>query len=187
MNQKTGWLAVSLIVLSLFMSGCIRDDTDEYTGDENWNLTLEWDGNTEHMSLSEIRKMPSYTGHAYLVSTTGIRYGPYIGTGALLSDIIRPMGELNETSRLYLYGSEEYLWVLDNIQLKGGGYITFDENLSETENQIITPVLMYELDGKPLSEEDGGPVRFALLSENPGVITEGSGWVKWVSKLELHR
>lgn len=176
-----------MIMTIVLFSGCTTQTPNENAEFEGWNLTLSCEGKESHLSLADLKKMPVYTGNGYLVSTTGIKYGPFVGTGVPLSDIVQTMGKSDENSRVYLYGSDEYLWVLESGQVSGAGYITFDENLSEIHDQKITPVLMYEQDGKPLSQDDGGPVRFALLTDHAGVITEGSGWVKWVSRIELHR
>jgi DMSO/TMAO reductase YedYZ molybdopterin-dependent catalytic subunit len=46
---------------------------------------------------------------------------------------------------------------------------------------------MYEQDGKPLSYNDGGPLRVAIISKEKGVVTEGSAWVKWVDKIEIKK
>jgi len=46
---------------------------------------------------------------------------------------------------------------------------------------------MYEQDGKPVSYNDGGPARVAIVSDSPGIVTEGSAWVKWVDRIEVHQ
>ncbi|WP_181391626.1 molybdopterin-dependent oxidoreductase [Methanospirillum lacunae] len=187
MKLITSLFMLLMIMVMVLFSGCMTQQGDGDTQFKGWNLTLSCDGKESHLSLADLKKMPVYTGNGYLVSTTGIKYGPFVGTGVPLSNIVQTMGKSNENSRVYLYGSDEYLWVLESGQVSGDGYITFDENLSEIHNQKITPVLMYEQDGKSLSQDDGGPVRFALLTDHAGVITEGSGWVKWVSRVELHQ
>lgn len=182
------WIISLILSIScVFLTGCVIKNPDDNAGFENWNLTIQWDGQEKHLTLSDLKKMPSYSGHGYLVSTTGIKYGPFMGKGVPLTDITQFMGEMNNSSTLYLYGSDEYLWVLDRDQIQGKSYITFDENLSEIKGPNITPVLMYEQDEKPITQDDGGPVRLALLTDKEGVITEGSGWVKWIARIELHK
>lgn len=175
-----------LLLTSLALAGCVTNSPDDARY-QNWNLTLSWNDSEQHLTLAELKEMPSYTGEGYLVSTVGIRYGPFTGTGVPLSEIIRIMGGMDTGSRLYLYGSDGYLWVLDNIQVSGKGFITFDENLVEFPDQKVTPVLMYAQNNTQITEDEGGPIRLALLTNKPGVITEGSGWVKWISRIELHR
>jgi len=76
---------------------------------------------------------------------------------------------------------------LDYDQLWGEGFITFDENLKEIPSPALRILLVYEQDGKPVTYNDGGPARIAIVSEKPGIITEGSAWVKWVNRIEIHR
>lgn len=165
----------------MLLSGCVDTDRSDYT------LTLTSEEYEENLTLSDLRRMPSFTGHGYLISTVGIRYGPFVGKGVKIVDIVDRMGGLSESGRLYIYGSDGYLWVIDDKQASGEEYVTFDTDLRELNNVSVVPVLMYEQDGRSLTEEDGGPIRFALLTNESGIITEGSAWVKWISKIELHR
>jgi len=170
-----------LLIISTFLIGCVE------SGPPEWNLTLASGEQEEHLTLADLQSMPSFTGNGYLISTVGIRYGPFTGKGVRITDIASRLGGLGETDRLYIYGSDGYLWVIDSIQACGQEYITFDTDLKELHNKTVIPVLMYESDGKILTQEDGGPVRFALLTEEEGIITEGSAWVKWISRIEMHR
>jgi hypothetical protein len=46
---------------------------------------------------------------------------------------------------------------------------------------------MYEQDKKPVSYDDGGPARIVIMSDEPGIVTEGSAWVKWVNTIEIKK
>jgi len=43
---------------------------------------------------------------------------------------------------------------------------------------------MYEQDGAPLSEDDGRPLRLAIVSEDK-LLTEGHYRIKWVDKIAI--
>jgi DMSO/TMAO reductase YedYZ molybdopterin-dependent catalytic subunit len=43
---------------------------------------------------------------------------------------------------------------------------------------------MYEQDGKPLSEDDGKPLRLAVAGDDR-LLTEGFRWVRWVDRIEV--
>jgi DMSO/TMAO reductase YedYZ molybdopterin-dependent catalytic subunit len=79
------------------------------------------------------------------------------------------------------------MWVLDRDRVEGRGFVVFSPELKEVEPPAnLTPVLMYELNGTALAREDGGPFRIAVLDPaGAPVITEGSGWVKWVDRIEV--
>jgi DMSO/TMAO reductase YedYZ molybdopterin-dependent catalytic subunit len=59
--------------------------------------------------------------------------------------------------------------------------------LKEIPSPALRVILMYEQDGRPLAYDDGGPCRIAVISEQPGVVTEGSAWVKWVDRIEVKK
>lgn len=156
---------------------------DDFSG---WRLTLN--GSTERvLSLADIRALPSVTGHGYAVSTVGIRYGPWICRGVDLRDLADLVGGVGPGDRLWISAPDGYLWVFDYDQLEGKGFVTFDGALREIPSPPLRVLLVYELDGKPLTHEEGGPCRIGIVSDEPGVVTEGSAWVKWVDRMEVRK
>lgn len=183
-------LALSLILAVLLLSGACTDRGLETTAADqafpDWRLTVNGTTSTV-MSLDELRNLPSISGHGYCVSTTGIRFGPYRCKGVDVREIGRLAGGVGSNDTVWISAPDGYLWVFDSEQLEGRGFVTFDQNLSEITTTPLRIILMYEQDGKPLSYDDGGPARIAIISEEPGVITEGSAWVKWVDRIEIRR
>jgi len=176
-----------LLTLTAFIliTGCSENgDTFTDPAFRDWRLTLNGSHETE-LTLAELRHLPAIQGHGYCVSTTGFRFGPYRCRGVDLRDLTSLAGVLEPSSTVWVSAPDGYLWVFDSEQLDGRGFITFDENLSEIPSPPLRIILMYEQDGKPLSYNDGGPARIAIISEEPGVITEGSAWVKWVDRIEI--
>ncbi len=155
---------------------------EEFPG---WKLTLN--GTTERvLTLDDIRALPSVTGHGYAVSTVGIRYGPWVVRGVDLRDLAALVGGVEAGDQLWISAPDGYLWVFDDDQLEGKGFVTFDSDLREIPSPPLRVLLVYEEDGKPLTYDDGGPCRIGIISETPGVVTEGSAWVKWVDRIEVH-
>ncbi len=77
-----------------------------------------------------------------------------------------------------------YSTVFDYAQIMGG-FITYNPTtLKEEPHGELKPILMYQQDGKPLSDDDGKPLRIAIVGKD-GLLTEGSNWVKWVNKIEV--
>jgi DMSO/TMAO reductase YedYZ molybdopterin-dependent catalytic subunit len=149
-----------------------------------WNLTVN--GTTRLVySLDQIRALPATTGHGFAVSTVGIKYGPYICKGVLLTDLLAQSGGISPGDQVWISAPDGYLWVFDYDQVQGKGFITFNEDLKEITSPPLRILLMYERDGKPLSYDDGGPLRAAIISDETGVVTEGSAWVKWVNKIAI--
>jgi hypothetical protein len=186
------FILVSCICVSVTLTvGCVGNVVRESIPAEdplfnNWNLTLN--GTTEKiLTLSDIQALPVINANGYAVSTTGIRFGPYTCKGTDLRDLAALVGGVGEKDQLWVYAPDGYLWVFDAGQLNGTGFVTFNESLREVPSPPLNVILMYEQDGKPVSYDDGGPARVAIVSEEPGVVTEGSAWVKWVNRIEIHK
>jgi hypothetical protein len=190
-NMLNGRVIVFILVVSVIVSGCTMTagNGKAATSDpavKNWQLTLN-STSEKVITLDDLRKFPAVTGYGYAVSTTGIRFGPYICTGVDLKDIIADMGGMGPDDRIWISAPDGYLWVFDAEQVNGKGFVTFNADLKEIPSPPLRIILMYEQDKKPVSYDDGGPGRIAIISEEPGVITEGSAWVKWVDKIEIEK
>jgi len=182
-----------LLILSCCCAGCtgtpvpspqqVTSPIDDFS---NWHLTVNGSTRTEY-TLDQIRTLPATTGNGFAVSTVGIKYGPYICKGVLLTDLLAPAGGISPGDQVWISAPDGYLWVFDYEQVQGNGFITFNESLKEISSPPLEILLMYEQDGKPLSYNDGGPLRVAIISREKGVVTEGSAWVKWVDKIEVKR
>jgi DMSO/TMAO reductase YedYZ molybdopterin-dependent catalytic subunit len=183
-----------LLILFCWCGGCtgitpassqqpVTTTADDFS---TWNLTVN---STTRLiySLEQVRAFPLTSGNCFAVSTVGIKYGPYICKGVLLTDFLVPAGGISPGDQVWISAPDGYLWVFDYDQVQGNGFITFNESLKEISSPPLEILLMYEKDGKPLSYNDGGPLRVAIISKEKGVVTEGSAWVKWVDKIEIKR
>ncbi len=177
-------LLILAVLACIFTAGCISNPY----ADIDWPLTLAGsDGNEKVMTVSEIAALPSVSGHGYAVSTVGIKYGPYEITGVPLIELLNQVGGVHEGQTVHVSAADGYLWVFSYEQLLGEDLLCLDANLKELKTPAnMTPILMYAVDGKPYSYDDGGPLRMATMTTEPDVITEGSLWVKWVDRIEVH-
>lgn len=187
-----GFLVIACLCMGLVLiSGCTGNAIGKSIpaadpSISNWHLTLN--GTTEKvLTLSDLQALPAVTANGYAVSTTGIRFGPYTCKGADLRDLAALVGGVGEKDQLWVYAPDGYLWVFDGGQLNGKGFVTFNESLREVPSPPLKVILMYEQDGKPVTYNDGGPARVAIVSDSPGIVTEGSAWVKWVDRIEVHK
>ncbi len=183
-----------MLILSCWCAGCtgtapaassqpVTGSVDDFS---NWNLSVNGTPRLVY-SLDQVRALPSTTGNGFAVSTVGIKYGPYVCKGVPLSDLLKPAGGISPGDQVWISAPDGYLWVFDYDQVQGNGFITFNEDLREIRSPPLKILLMYEQDGKPLSYDDGGPLRVAIISEDKGVVTEGSAWVKWVDRIEIKK
>jgi len=56
--------------------------------------------------------------------------------------------------------------------------------MKEVPHGELNLVLIYEQDGSLLSEEQGKPLRLAVVGQED-LVTEGFYWVKWVDRIEV--
>ena len=183
-----------LLILSCCCAGCtssipvISSQPETNSGDDfdRWNLTVN--GTTRMVyTLNQIRDLSATTGNGFAVSTVGIKFGPYLCKGVLLTDLLNHSGGISPGDQVWISAPDGYLWVFDYDQVQGNGFITFNENLKEIPSPPLRILLMYEQDGKPLVYDDGGPLRVAIISDDKGVVTEGSAWIKWVDRIEIKK
>jgi DMSO/TMAO reductase YedYZ molybdopterin-dependent catalytic subunit len=176
-------LVAGVIIFAAAIAGCSTPTGDMAA--KNWRLTVN--GTTEKvLTMRDLQSLPPVAGHGYCVSTTGARFGPYTCKGVDLRDIAALAGGIRPGQQIWVSAPDGYLWVFDTDQLEGKGFVTFDTNLTEIPSPPLRIILMYEQNGTPLSYDEGGPARIAIISEQPGVVTEGSAWVKWVDRIEIH-
>jgi len=191
---RAAWGTCILLILTCLCVGCtgtvpaavtqpVLPAADDFS---SWNLTVNGTTQTVY-TLDQIRSLPATTGNGFAVSTVGIKYGPYICTGVLLTDLLAPAGGVAPGDQVWISAPDGYLWVFDSRQVNGTGFITFNESLKEIPSPPLKILLMYEQDHQPLSYNDGGPLRVVIISDEKGVVTEGSAWVKWVNKVEIKK
>ena len=77
-----------------------------------------------------------------------------------------------------------YSMVFDYDQISGK-FDTYDpQTMKPTPHGELKLILMYREDGKPLSHDEGKPLRIATAGTDKLMI-EGHFWVKWINKIEV--
>lgn len=181
-------LLFALAAVMLIVAGCTTVPQTPGAASPVSNATLVLNGTTSiTLSYADVLALPSVSGIGGAVSTTGIRYGPFQIRGVSLRTLADQVGGIGPNQTLRVHAPDGYMWVLGADQIDGEGFIVFTPELKEIDPPpAVVPVLMYEQNGTALSEEQGGPFRIAVLNQNgTPVITEGSGWVKWVDRIEV--
>ncbi|KAF5433734.1 Oxidoreductase molybdopterin binding domain-containing protein [Candidatus Methanophagaceae archaeon] len=149
----------------------------------NWNLTLI--GTAEKVvTFDELKAMPSYEGYGGFFSTVGMINGPFKCKGVPVEDLCALVGGINDSNTLWVSAPDGYMMVFTYDQVKGD-FVTFEPaTLKELPHGELKTILMYEQDGALLSEDDGRPLRLAIVSEDK-LLTEGHYWIKWVDKIAI--
>ena len=150
-----------------------------------WNVTLIGSNDEQRiLRYDEITAMPAYAGHGGFFSSVGVVSGPYEAKGVPLSDLCELVGGVTPSDIVMISAADGYSAVFDYDQLMGS-LITYNpENLREVPHEELKPVLIYELNGEPLSDYDGRPLRLAVVGRD-ALLTEGVYWVKWVNRIDV--
>lgn len=177
---------LSILVITVVCIGVIVAMASHHFMDEeriNWNLTLI--GKEEKVvAFDEIRAMPSYGGYGGFFTTVGVVNGPFKGKGVPIEELCFLVGGINTSNTVWVSAPDGYLMVLTYDQVKGN-FVTYDPTtLKEVPHGDLKMILMYEQDGASLSEDDGKPLRLAIVGSDK-LLTEGHYWVKWVDKIEV--
>jgi DMSO/TMAO reductase YedYZ molybdopterin-dependent catalytic subunit len=177
-------LIVSTIVLACLLIpvaaiGC--GGAENAYKDIDWQLTLIGDEEIV-LDFDEILAMPPYSGTSGFFTSVGIVNGPFDIKGVPLLNLCDLVGGVNSSEFVRVSAVDNYSMVFSYNQLHGE-FITYNTSLHEVENDGLVLVLMYEMDGEPLTEDVGSPLRIAIIGDN--VLTEGMYWVKWINKIEI--
>jgi DMSO/TMAO reductase YedYZ molybdopterin-dependent catalytic subunit len=151
----------------------------------DWDLTLVGKhGEQRVVSYGEIKELPSREARGGFFTTVGVVNGPYDVKGVLLRDICALVGGLDPDNLVSISAADGYSMVFDADQL-AGDIETYDPvTLREVPHEELVVLLVYEQDGRPLSETDGRPLRLAVVGSE-ALLTEGHNWVKWVNRIEV--
>ena len=185
-NLKMKALALFVIGTLLIVSSVLVY-THPWQGKDSvvWNVTLDGaDGQQKVLTYNEIKTMPAYSGKGGFFTTTGVVNGPFQVKGVPLIDLCNLVGGVTSSEAVMVSAKDGYSSIFDYDQLMGG-LITYDpKTIKEVPHSELKIVLMYEQDGKPLSQDDGKPLRLAIIGTD-GLLEEGNMWTKWITKIEV--
>ena len=194
-NMRAGRLrkVVPILVLGLI---CIVAAVSVYAhpwsgsaADIEWNLTLVGsNGENATLSLKDIKAMESTTGQGGFFTTTGVVHGPYDVEGVSIEDLCDLVGGLGPSDGVLVTAVDGYSAFFEYDEVEGNiptsEYDPATGNLKEVPHENLGLILMYEQDGKPLSDDDGKPLRLAVAGDDR-LLTEGFRWVRWVDRIEV--
>jgi DMSO/TMAO reductase YedYZ molybdopterin-dependent catalytic subunit len=152
-----------------------------------WDVTLIGSSGEEMtLTYDEIRALPQFEGRGGFFTSVGYINGPYRLRGVPILELCGLVGGITSQDIIFISADDGYSTVLDYRQVMGD-FITYDpDTMREVPHRELKLVLMYELDGRMPSHEEGRPVRLAIAGEED-LLTEGLYWVKWVKRIEVIR
>ena len=131
--------------------------------DIDWDVTLIGSSGDEMiMTYDQIKALPCYEGSGGFFTSVGYINGPYQLKGVPVTELCDLVGGITPQDTVFISASDGYSTVLDYKQVTGD-FITYDPaTMREVPHGQLRLILMYELDGRRLSEEEGKPLRLAI-------------------------
>ncbi len=152
----------------------------------DWEVTLiSNNGEQKVITYDEIRHMPYQEASGGLLTSAGVVYGPYDVKGVLLQDLCDLAGGITPNDIVSVSAPDGYSMAFGYDQLTSGDFPTWNpETMHEVPHENQRVLLTYEWDSKPISNNDGGPLRLVVVSDGR-LLTEGHNWVMWVDEIEI--
>jgi hypothetical protein len=143
-------------------------------------------GTRLNLNETNIGNLPSYESRGGFKNSIGNigDLGNY--TGVPLVTLCNLVGGIVSTDSLQVKATDNYTVVLSYAQVVNGAFITYNNQTGQQEphNQSLTPILAYYFDNQNITNDEGGPLRIAIVGPE-GLVTDSSYWVKWVDMLTI--
>jgi hypothetical protein len=141
---------------------------------------------TKTMTMADLMAMPATEGYGGIKSSTGKITPPVMFKGVALKDLAELAG-MDETTGLNIVAEDGYSITFSYDQIQNGNFVAYDPAMGdELKNPVeLTPMVAYEIDGKPLDPKQDGTLRLIIVSDKLNQVTDGHWAVKWVNKLEI--
>ena len=145
-------------------------------------LTIVNGSQTVTYTMSALKALP-VTGQ---MSSTGVITGPNQYKGVAMTELLKAVGGITDTSAVRVSAKDGYAMTLSYNQVtQGSGFPVLDSTTGKEVTATNKPIVFvaYEMDGKAL-DDTIGPLRLGIMTSNTQV-TDGHWWVKWAQKIEV--
>jgi hypothetical protein len=145
-------------------------------------ITIQTESEAIGFTMDELQQMPSVTGDAGYVKSTGTIEGPFTYTGVELEYLLNQTEYLPPEYGLEVVASDDYTEYFNSTEAQGE-LRAYDSTTGEVVGRSnFTPVLAYYEDDEPLT--NGGPIRLVFFNED-GYFTDGHYWIKDVVNITV--
>lgn len=189
------WLLSLMAVVVLLSGAIVGCDGETDTEDPSSNnqpeedttvvLTVAKGETTKEYTMTNLNDLGTSEGKGGILTSVGDVVGPDDCKGFTLLDVLEDFGGLASNEAVRVIAKDGYAMTFSYQQLTEGMFTTFDATTKEEKaSDSIEVILMSELNGEALDEDQSGKLRLAILSDND-TITEGHWWIKWVENIEI--
>lgn len=138
-------------------------------------------------TIDQLKEMPVTAGYAGIKSSTGKITPPSLHTGVSLADLCAAAGGCDESTAVTVFAKDGYGITFSHAQVYDGAFTTFDPVTGDevAYEGKLTPIVVYEREGQPISPDEDGPMRLSVVSDQPNQVTDGHWAVKWVREVVI--
>lgn len=139
-------------------------------------------------TLSELRALAAVQGYGGTKNKAGVIAGPAQYGGAAILSVLDEVGGLPEGSGIKVTASDGFSTSFAHDDVTNAMFPMYDPATGEARASItgaLQMIVAYAKDGNPLSSDDGGPLRIALVSPAAEQVTDGGKWPKSIVKIEV--
>ena len=149
-------------------------------------LTVRGDEGSKTFTMSQLQALPAYEGYAGIKSSTGTITPPSKYKGVPLAALADLVGGITETNGVTIVAKDGYGMTFSYRQIMENGFTTYDPATGEEEpaDGKLTPLIAYENEGEPISEDDG-PLKLAVAEDTPGQVVDGHWAIKWLQEISV--
>jgi DMSO/TMAO reductase YedYZ molybdopterin-dependent catalytic subunit len=149
-------------------------------------LTVSGPSGSQELTWADLQALPLTEGYAGIKSSTGKITLPATYRGVSLAHLAEVVGGLAPGNGVNLVAKDGYAMTYSEDQVLNGAFIAYDPATGEELKSppALTAILAYEIDGQPITDEEG-PLRVAIVSDEGNQVTDGHWSVKWVTAAEL--
>jgi DMSO/TMAO reductase YedYZ molybdopterin-dependent catalytic subunit len=151
-------------------------------------LTLAGNGTSREYTMTELQALPAYEGWSGMVNSHGVITKPQPVKGVALDALLGEVGGMTPRQSCDVTAIDGYGMTYMYAEAIGGQVAVYDDTTGEQEEPAapLSAVLVYEMNGAPLTVELGGPLRTAFCqAENVNQVVDGHLMVKYVNRIQL--
>lgn len=178
-------VVILLLMVMVFTASCGQASSNGAKTSETI-LTITKGGASKSYTMEEIKSMPFAEASGCLRREDGTIEGPFQAKGVAVIDLCETVGGLG-TDETAEFSCADGFVSLNYQHLTESNFKTYNADTGERcSHGAVTALLAYDVDGKTLGEDSGGPLRVMILG-GEDIATNGFLWMKGINKVDIHK
>ena len=180
------FIVVVLLMLVMVCTVSCSEASSDGAKKSETILTITKGDESKSYTMEELKSMPSVEASGCLRREDGTIEGPFQAKGVAVIELCKTVGGLG-TDETAEFSCADGFVSLNYQHLTESNFKTYDAATGERcYDGALTILLAYEVDGKPLVEDSGGPLRVMILG-GEDIATHGYLWMKGINKVDIHK